>query len=220
MDGKRIQTQDAYDNLYADADTRAEAFRVACDLRKFELDLYWRRSAYFWAFAAIVFAGYVTLLTADGIPELSRHRYLLLVSTVGFLISWGWFLAIRGGKYWSSSWELHVDYLEMSAVGPLFTTAIDKRCFKWWDPLKAYPHSVGKVNQANGLLILLVWLGLIVHSVCHLRGGGPEVLTQYAWGIPIVGIAYAIFVWVFAATDFASRKPHRQWFMARRFDDE
>ena len=35
------------------------------DIRKFEIDLYWKRAAYFWAFIAATFAGYFALLGSN-----------------------------------------------------------------------------------------------------------------------------------------------------------
>ena len=216
MRGRRIDTQQAYDGLYSDYSARKAAYRDAYDLRKFELDLYWRRAAYFWAFATVVFAGYFSVLTADELTPESRDKYLLLIATLGFCLSWGWFLAVRGGKYWSSNWELHVDYLEQSGVGPLFTTVIDKDCLAWWKPFKAYPHSVGKINQATGFLIALVWIGLVGHRSLHLLCPGQVDLTPWLWVIPVGGAVYAYAVWRWAATDFGSREPGRQWFVARQ----
>jgi hypothetical protein len=42
-----------------------EALKYAHDIRKFEIDLYWRRAAYFWTFIGAAFAAYV-LLQKDG----------------------------------------------------------------------------------------------------------------------------------------------------------
>lgn len=42
-----------------ESDTRAgRALALALDIRKFEIDLYWKRATYFWAFIAAAFAGY------------------------------------------------------------------------------------------------------------------------------------------------------------------
>lgn len=35
-----------------------EAFKLAVDTRKFEIELYWKRATYFCAFIAMTFAGY------------------------------------------------------------------------------------------------------------------------------------------------------------------
>ena len=35
-----------------------EAYKVALDTRKFEIDMYWRRATYFWAFIVAIFVAY------------------------------------------------------------------------------------------------------------------------------------------------------------------
>jgi tRNA A-37 threonylcarbamoyl transferase component Bud32 len=40
-------------------EVRKEALKQALDIRKFEIDLYWKRATYFWAFIAVSFAGYL-----------------------------------------------------------------------------------------------------------------------------------------------------------------
>jgi hypothetical protein len=35
-----------------------KALELALDIRKFEIDLYWKRATYFWAFITAAFAGY------------------------------------------------------------------------------------------------------------------------------------------------------------------
>lgn len=40
---------------------QVKALEQAHDIRKFEIDLYWKRAAYFWTFIAATFAGYFLL---------------------------------------------------------------------------------------------------------------------------------------------------------------
>ncbi|EIJ8446517.1 hypothetical protein LJP04_004306, partial [Salmonella enterica] len=44
-----------------DAKKNEKALTYALDIRKFEIDLYWKRASYFWAFIAATFAGFITL---------------------------------------------------------------------------------------------------------------------------------------------------------------
>lgn len=213
--GQEVRSQKDYESLYGDVCARAEALRVALEARRVELDLYWRRSSYFWAFAAAVFAVYFSVLKAGSPPSASRHGYLLLISTVGLLLSWGWFLAARGGKYWTSNWELHVDWLEKAAGRPLFATVVDPKCFRKANLFRAYPHSVGKINQANGLLILFVWGALMLHNFMRVVGCRCWNPSDFFWTIPFVGLCYAWVLWRCTETDPDSRSVGNQWFVAR-----
>ena len=69
-----------------EADTRAgRALTLALDLRKFEIELYWKRATYFWGFIATAFAGYaITYKTVSG-----QEPWLnLLFSSLGLIFSW------------------------------------------------------------------------------------------------------------------------------------
>jgi lipopolysaccharide export LptBFGC system permease protein LptF len=60
---------------------RAEALKTAHDIRKFEIELYWKRATYFWTFIAAAFAGYFAL-QKEGDPV-----SVLVVSYLGFIFS-------------------------------------------------------------------------------------------------------------------------------------
>ena len=48
-----------------------EALRFALEIRKFEIELYWKRGTYFWAFIAVAFAAYGVTTRAEGPAERS-----------------------------------------------------------------------------------------------------------------------------------------------------
>jgi hypothetical protein len=72
------------------------ALEHALDIRKFEIGLYWQRAAYFWALIAAAFAGYFAILSAEKLPEKEYLAYI--VSCIGLLFTWAWFLVNRGRK--------------------------------------------------------------------------------------------------------------------------
>jgi hypothetical protein len=47
-----------YIDMFAGDDRQKAALALAHDIRKFEIDLYWKRATYFWAFIAVAFAGF------------------------------------------------------------------------------------------------------------------------------------------------------------------
>ena len=54
---KFFGTQENYQKHFNE-DQMKEAIDVAFDIRKFEIDLYWKRAAYYWTFIAATFAAY------------------------------------------------------------------------------------------------------------------------------------------------------------------
>jgi hypothetical protein len=91
-------TRDEYNRLFDGSlvsDPKREgALALALDIRKFEIDLYWKRAAYFWAFLAAAFAGYFALLTSKDIPS-EKGEALLTVSCLGVVFSLAWYLVNR-----------------------------------------------------------------------------------------------------------------------------
>jgi hypothetical protein len=138
---------------------RPTALELALDIRKFEIELYWKRASYFWTLIAASFAGYFSLQSS---ASATARGLIPLVSCLGFLLSLGWYLVNRGSKYWQENWERHVDLLESGVVGPLYKTTISREEFPMLRFWGGYPYSVSKINQLISLFVALVWLGLIV----------------------------------------------------------
>lgn len=77
-----------------------EAWRTAMDVRKFEIELYWKRATYFWTFIGLSLAGYGGVLTAKNgaITETVRSDALFAIACVGFVFSVAWYFVNRGSK--------------------------------------------------------------------------------------------------------------------------
>lgn len=106
----------------------AKAYEVALDTRKFEIDLYWKRAAYFWAIAAVIL-GAIGLLVTNAIKDNRLNSYPILfmletLSCIGFIVTKAWQYVNLGGKFWQVNWELHVDILEEQVLFPLFRTVV------------------------------------------------------------------------------------------------
>lgn len=146
-----------------EADTRAgRALAYALDIRKFEIELYWKRGAYFWAFIAAAFAGYaLTHKASDPDPWLS-----ILFAALGLIFSFAWYLVNRGSKFWQSNWERHVDLLEDMTLGPLYKVVAVTADNSAGNPLTSPAQfSVSKVNQVLSVFVVAVWLLLFVRSL-------------------------------------------------------
>jgi len=61
-------TKEDYKKLFSHKTIRERAIEQALDTRKFEIDLYWKRATYFWAFIAATFAGYFLILSKMSPP--------------------------------------------------------------------------------------------------------------------------------------------------------
>ena len=121
-----------------------KALDFAYDIRKFEIELYWKRATYFWTFIGAALAGYALVYKAG---EPNPNAWLaLLFSSLGLLFSTAWYLVNRGSKFWQNNWERHVDLLESEVVGPLYKTIAYGSAS--WNPLTApAQYSVSKLNQ-------------------------------------------------------------------------
>ena len=170
---------------------RAKALDYALDIRKFEIDLYWKRAGYFWTLIAASFAGLVALQTAKE-PRLGLS---FLVSCIGLVLSLGWYLVNRGSKYWQENWERHVDALETEVIGPLYKTTLSKQEFPWIKLWGGYPYSVSNVNQLISLFIALVWACLALASFPALASAlasVPCAATLSQWALAVVTIVFLL----------------------------
>lgn len=145
-----------------------EAYKVALDTRKFEIELYWKRATYFWTFIAAAFAAYGLIEKIGSAPD--RHFLQFLTSCLGFMLSLAWLLANRGSKQWQENWEHHVDHLEDSVTGPLFKVTLFRAPPSGWREKFDYffmgpgRYSVSKINQLISSYIMLIWIVLLSRS--------------------------------------------------------
>jgi hypothetical protein len=59
---------------------RNEALKNALDIRKFEIEMYWKRATYFWAFITLAFTAYFAVLI-NGEKLIGVQEDLLLLSS-------------------------------------------------------------------------------------------------------------------------------------------
>lgn len=148
-----------------DSEILKAAFNQVSDIRKFEIELYWKRAAYFWALIAVAFAGYFSILSSANIP--SKFFLSFVVSCIGFVFTFAWFLSSRGSKYWQENWENHLDLLEDKITGPLYKTLLERPGYdNLAEKLITGPMSVSvsKINQWVCFFIVIVWFLLTAFS--------------------------------------------------------
>lgn len=161
-----------------------EALRHAHDIRKFEIELYWKRATYFWAFIAVAFAGF---FASSGQADLSNNY---VIACLGLLCSLAWYLVNRGSSAWQRNWEIHVDLLEDEISGPLHKAILSRGDYRFYDLLGPYAYSPSRLNTALSLLLVLVWVmlaGRTVVRILAMGGGLTTVLVSSALTLVVGG---------------------------------
>lgn len=207
---KHYLTEDDYKNKFAEkpdsneagpseiaaskeAETRAgRALHYASDIRKFEIELYWKRATYFWGFIAAAFAGYA--LTYKNGAE--HEPWLTLIfSAVGLIFSFSWYLVNRGSKFWQQNWERHVDLLEDMTLGPLYKIVAEP--FNKNRNFLTAPgqFSVSKINQMLSVFVSLIWFILYIKALCPISPSLPPDYFKIA--VTLSTSIFIIFLWHF-----------------------
>lgn len=124
------------------------AFEKAWATRNFEIEMYWKRATYFWAFIASTFAGYFALISSESYakPDRFNHVEVYFLICIGFVLSLAWHFTNIGSKSWQRHWEVHVDLLEDAFTGPLYKTVHPQKTF-----------SVSKINEIVSFVFILIW---------------------------------------------------------------
>lgn len=125
------------------------AFEKAWATRNFEIEMYWKRATYFWAFIASCFVGYFSLISSENYTKYDKfnHVEVYFLICIGLVLSLAWHLTNLGSKSWQRHWEVHVDLLEDAFTGPLYKTV---------HPESTY--SVSKINEIVSFTFVLIWI--------------------------------------------------------------
>ena len=156
-----------------------KAFELSHDVRKFEIELFWKRGTYYWAFILASFTAYFATMNKvvkdhglsfsclTDLPFLSKLA-LAIVSLLCFFFCLSWVLVNKGSKFWQKNWESHIDVLEEHFSGKLYHTILNtehsdfKKC-----PLtkEAYDYSVTKVTTVGSIVLMCVSALLCIFHV-------------------------------------------------------
>ena len=149
-----------------------KALDHALDIRKFEIELYWKRAMYFWAFIGATLAGYGAV-QASSIE--TKNDLSVILACLGIVFSFGWFCVNKGSKKWQENWENHVDLLKDDVTGPLYKVVLGRPKPKgikpWISRLITGPYgfSVSKINQMISLYVTFLWIFLLYKSLPEFR---------------------------------------------------
>lgn len=137
-----------YLNIFVKGRTKEEiekSYQKAWEAKNFEIENYWKRANYFWAFQVASFAGYFAVLGSDAYS--SSPQVLYFVICIGFVTAFAWTFINKGSKTWQRHWEIHVDMLENEITGPLYKIITTQKTF-----------SVSKINEIVSRFIIAIWL--------------------------------------------------------------
>jgi hypothetical protein len=126
-------------------------FDISLKIRNFEIDLFWKRSLFFWGFISAAFLAYAAL---------RQSELRIVVACFGMVCSCAWTLVNRGSKYWQESWEIKVERFELLG-GVLFGKTEDPQYDRGcW--LRGRKYSVSKLAIALSDYVFLLWVVLVM----------------------------------------------------------
>ena len=192
-----------------------KALERAYDIRKFEIEFYWKRAGYFWGFLVATFAGY--FIVSDKTKFSDKPEYEFLVICLGFIFSLSWYLVNRGSKYWQTNWEKIIDTIEEKIEMPLYRINLGVQTKKI-HIFKEHPYSVSNVNQIVSLFICFIWIALMI--LFFLRDGN-KISIHRDFTIPIliisvITILAAILLWFDGESGKSNTKTY---FLVKRFSE-
>lgn len=157
-----------------------EAYEKAWSAKNFEIENYWKRANYFWAFQVASFAGYFAVFNSGFYSK--NTEVLYCVVCIGFITSVAWNLINKGSKSWQRNWENHVDMLEDDVTGPLYKIVSVKDTY-----------SVSKINEIVSRFISITWLILAIKYFADNISFNPKQLHAVNWTVLLSTLAVIYF---------------------------
>ena len=143
------------DELVLPPEDKKARYDFACRAREVELDLFWKRSLFFWGFIGAAFVAFGALRSS---PALG-----VVVSSFGFVCSFIWCMVNRGSKFWYENWEQKVQKSELPFTGQWFASPEPIKPNGAW--LRARRFSVSKLAIALSDYVAALWLMLLLSRV-------------------------------------------------------
>lgn len=193
------------EELEQEQEKNKAALYIALDIRKFEIDLYWKRATYFWVFIGATFTAFIAIDPAKyNLTEDAR----IYIACFGIIVSFAWILVNRGSKFWQQNWEAQVDLLEDNVIGQVYKKVLyDKAVNKNWI-IGSSQISVSKVNQMISFFVWLIWILLFVSAL-------PDFLPEFdlEYGVKVKYILIAMVtafacwaLWYFSSATIEGKK--------------
>lgn len=206
-----------YAEYMCQPEKQSAALEQALENRGAEIDLYWRRTAYFWTLSAAILAGYFSL-TSPKSPITASPNAALGIACFGFIVALSWFFANKGSKFWQENWENHVVHLANPEVGSLFQKIMHRPRPKKGELCRhvSYhlsvtapkPISVTKINQWVSLYTVMMWLAIIVHDYPGAEHLWRSISPEHQYFVTVVlTLIFAVVMRVFSRTHLKGHSP-------------
>ena len=141
----------------------------AYDIRKFELEMYWKRATYFWGFIAVAYTAF--FIVSNTKNEIDKD-YQFMVVCIGLIFSFAWYLVNRGSTYWVTNYERIIDAIEEKLGCEFYKLNLVPE-FSKYNLQHNYPFSVSRINIKVSLFILLTWVLLFLRAI-HQQWQSPN----------------------------------------------
>jgi hypothetical protein len=174
--------------VFLEHDRNKAALERAWNTRNFEIELYWKRAAYFWTMLGALFAAYGFAEKRSDVDQ----DLTLILSCVGFVVSLAWYLVNRGSAAWQKNWEAHIDALEDAVTGPLYKVVRAPSPGEEWRPHGPLNISPSKVTITVSLFIAATWLLLL-----FMEAGPPVCIGDRS--LDLFRTACTVVTWIAAA---------------------
>ena len=173
-----------------EVERRREAYDKAHEIRKFEIEMYWKRSAYMWTLQAAALAGFAVILSRLGISgsgcaedgecpvESLRVISVVAIWHFGLFSAFVWVLMLSGARHWQATWEQHVDMLENEFSGALYKTYIFS--------LENAPYGISQLNSVMAYFAVFIWVGIgLAGALVFLPGVSASVWIVPGFFVPL-----------------------------------
>ncbi len=162
----------------------------AYDIRKFELDLYWKRATYFWGFLVAIFAGF--FIVNDQSKKFDFYIQLG-VACIGLIFSLAWYLVNRGSTYWVTNYERLIDAIE-EYLGISFYNLNLENGKSFWG-FSYYAFSVSRINIIVSFFIFFIWLSVVVVMLfLNIKENYQQSIDFLLCAITIVTLLFMLFL--------------------------
>lgn len=139
------------------------ALKYAIEMRKFEIELYWKRTSYFWALNTVILSGIGYTI------KQKHHEAAIILSCIAVVLSFAWIFVNKGSKFWQENWEIQVTKREKSIIGPLFSGVFYNKLPYWQqiplNPLtRPFSMSVSRINLLVCWFIFFICMTSLAYS--------------------------------------------------------
>jgi len=163
---------------------------VSLRLRQLEIELFWKRSLFFWGFIASSFAAFIIVAKETNL----RRDYSILIASFGFICSLCWSLINRGSKRWQENWEQNAKLYGKNIVGNLLNIPRPIQKKGWW--LGARAFSPSKLAIALSDYTIFLWVIILLNEVIQ-RQKDYRGISIINWIVVIITIALIpLIIWL------------------------